>query len=300
MCVTQFPKRSILHSTCARIYNIYCVTTYTLCNEICSLTDTARTKLRAKRRRANVDFEHHGSKRNLEEAWWLARWKRAREGEKIGRKPGTHTHAGNSRNPAQYRAAAIPGRRGDEGGGGERERERVSFSRDVARNLEILSNWIISLRGNRARIAAGDKPGLRCADYHNSGNSGVVPRQRGGRVSLSFCHSPATEMNSEKPTLASNRCSRREGRLVEFGVAIRLRFEIRFHDRGFRSHLPERKDSPKMEFSFFSSRTYVASEITRWRRFDTNRVFVVDSVLGFSRHFVIAVLYLLLLFYLLF
>ena len=62
--------------------------------------------------------------------------------------------AGNSRNPAQYRG---------------------NFSAGRIRNLEILSNWIISLAErsncNRAYQSAISH---RSSDYHNSRNSGIV------------------------------------------------------------------------------------------------------------------------------
>lgn len=62
--------------------------------------------------------------------------------------------AGNSRNPAQY---------------------RENFSAGRIRNLEILSNWIISLAErsncNRAYQSAISH---RSSDYHNSRNSGIV------------------------------------------------------------------------------------------------------------------------------
>lgn len=69
-------------------------------------------------------------------------------GEKVG------WRAGNSRNPAQYRG---------------------NFSAGRIRNLEILSNWIISLversNCNRAYQSAISH---RSSDYHNSRNSGIV------------------------------------------------------------------------------------------------------------------------------
>lgn len=107
---------------------------------------------------AHNDFEHRGSKviyrrvvrRLISNEKERENWKK--KGEKMGEKVGWR--AGNSRNPAQYRG---------------------NFSAGRIRNLEILSNWIISLAErsncNRAYQSAISH---RSSDYHNSRNSGIV------------------------------------------------------------------------------------------------------------------------------
>lgn len=52
-------------------------------------------------------------------------------------------------------------------------------------------------RERRVRIAAGDKPGRRCSDYHNSGNIRASFRAN-ACLRVSAIHA-ASEMNSEKP-----------------------------------------------------------------------------------------------------
>lgn len=113
---------------------------------------------RARTHQAHNDFEHRGSKviyrrvvrRLISNEKERENWKK--KGEKMGEKVGWR--AGNSRNPAQYRG---------------------NFSAGRIRNLEILSNWIISLAErsncNRAYQSAISH---RSSDYHNSRNSGIV------------------------------------------------------------------------------------------------------------------------------
>ena len=90
---------------------------------------------------SSVDFERERERE-------LKKGRRKKRGEKVG------WRAGNSRNPAQYRG---------------------NFSAGRIRNLEILSNWIISLAErsncNRAYQSAISH---RSSDYHNSRNSGIV------------------------------------------------------------------------------------------------------------------------------
>lgn len=112
----------------------------------------------ARTHQAHNDFEHRGSKviyrrvvrRLISNEKERENWKK--KGEKMGEKVGWR--AGNSRNPAQYRG---------------------NFSAGRIRNLEILSNWIISLAErsncNRAYQSAISH---RSSDYHNSRNSGIV------------------------------------------------------------------------------------------------------------------------------
>ena len=143
MCVTQFPKRSgntVLYSRCARTYNTHTHIYIYIYTHITKFVLWYREGRSCERNEDESQRSQHRFRTSrLERNLGVARSVETRRGgEKIGSK---YTHVGNSRNPAEYRAAAIPGWEG------------VNFSRDVPRNLEILSNWIISLRGERVRIA---------------------------------------------------------------------------------------------------------------------------------------------------